>query len=119
MINMIYTWIVPVALADNGSQTPLSSSSSLWTFFPLILVFVIFYFLIFRPQQRQQKARKEMLGALKRGDQVITNGGIHGKITELHDSYAMLQVASNVVMKLDRSQINTVLNPEKVKPIAK
>lgn len=80
----------------------------LGTFMPLIIIFVIFYMLIFRPQMKQQKMRKAMLNNLKRGDEIITNGGIYGKITELKETTVMLQIASNVVIKLDRSQINTI-----------
>lgn len=79
-------------------------------FMPLIFIFVIFYFLIFRPQRKQQKTKLQMLANLKRGDEVVTNGGIHGKITDLTDQVAMLQVAANVTIKLDRSQVNTVTN---------
>ena len=81
-------------------------------FMPLIIVFVIFYFLIFRPQQKQQKLKKKMLSELKRGDEVITSGGIYGKITDLTDTFVMLQVSGNVTIKVDRSQVNTVRNPE-------
>lgn len=79
-------------------------------FLPLIIVFVIFYLLIFRPQQKQQKLKRQMLSQLKRGDEVVTNGGIYGKITDLTDNTVMLQVANNVTIKVDRSQVNTVLN---------
>lgn len=89
------------------------SGSPLGMFLPLVVVFVIFYLLIFRPQQKQQKLKKQMLADLKRGDEVVTNGGIYGKITDLSDTFAMLQVANNVTLKVDRSQINTVINPEK------
>lgn len=81
-------------------------------FLPLVLIFVIFYFLIFRPQQKQQKLKQKMLSDLKRGDEVITNGGIYGKITDLTDAFVMLQVANNVTLKLDRSQVSVVRNPQ-------
>ncbi|MBI2339547.1 MAG: preprotein translocase subunit YajC [Deltaproteobacteria bacterium] len=77
-------------------------------FLPLILIFVIFYFLIFRPQQKQQKQKQKMINELKRGDEVVTNGGIYGKISDLAESFVMLQIANNVTIKLDRSQVNTV-----------
>lgn len=89
------------------------SGSPLGMFLPLIVVFVIFYLLIFRPQQKQQKIKKQMLSNLKRGDDVVTNGGLYGKITDLADTFVMLQVANNVTLKVDRSQINTVTNLEK------
>lgn len=79
---------------------------------PFLLVFVIFYLLIFRPQQKQQKQRKAMLEQLKRGDEVVTSGGIHGKVTEFRDANSVsLQVAANVVLRVDRTHIQTVLSP--------
>ena len=82
-------------------------------FLPLVIVFIIFYFLIFRPQQRQQKIRAQMLTALKRGDEVITNGGVYGKVTDLTDTTVMLQIANNVTIKVDRAQIGTVVGATK------
>lgn len=89
--------------------------SSFGMFLPLIIVFVIFYLLIFRPQKKQQRLRKQMLAELKRGDDVITNGGIYGKITDLQDTFVMVQIANNVTIKLDRSQVNTVRKPPEMR----
>lgn len=90
--------------------------SMLGMFTPLIIIFVIFYLLIFRPQQKQQKKKREMLAALKRGDEIITNGGIYGKVADLTDIFVMLQVANNITIKMDRSQINTLQNaPQQMK----
>ncbi len=77
-------------------------------FLPLIIVFIIFYFLVFRPQQKQQKQRRQMLANLKRGDEVVTNGGIYGKIADLTDTVAHLQIANNVTIKVDRAQIGNL-----------
>ncbi|OGP07782.1 MAG: preprotein translocase subunit YajC [Deltaproteobacteria bacterium GWA2_45_12] len=98
-------------MAQEQAAAAAPQGSPISMFLPMIIVVVVFYFLIFRPQQKQQKVRKQMLGELKRGDEVITNGGIYGKVTDLAEAYVMLQIAGNVVVKLDRSQINTVLNP--------
>ena len=103
--------LISTAWAEGA--TPASQGGSPFgMFLPLIIVFVIFYFLIFRPQQKQQKLKKQMLADLKRGDEVITNGGVYGKISDLSDTFVMLQVAGNVIIKVDRSQVNTVRNPE-------
>lgn len=74
-------------------------------FLPMILVFGIFYLLVFRPQQKAQKLKAKMLSELKRGEEVITNSGIYGKIIELADTFVMLQIANGVIIKVDRSQI--------------
>ncbi|EKD41561.1 MAG: hypothetical protein ACD_73C00659G0002 [uncultured bacterium] len=90
-----------------GAATP-AQPNPLGMFLPLIIVFGIFYFLIFRPQQKQQKLRKEMLANLKRGDEAICNGGIYGKVIEIADQTVMLQIANNVIVKVERSQLNVV-----------
>ncbi|MDO8518729.1 MAG: preprotein translocase subunit YajC [Deltaproteobacteria bacterium] len=103
--------IISLAHAQDAAAAA-PQGSAFGMFLPLIIVFIIFYFLIFRPQQKQAKVKKQMLADLKRGDEVISNGGIYGKITDITDTFVMLQVAANVTIKVDRSQVNTVRNPE-------
>ncbi len=78
---------------------------------PLILMFVIIYFLMIRPQQKQQKRHKAMLQALKRGDRIITNAGIFGTITGMTDTTMTLEIAKNVHIRVLRAQI-AGLQPE-------
>lgn len=82
------------------------------SFIPLILLFVIFYFLLIRPQQRQQKQRKEMVGSLKKGDRVVTIGGIHGVIKEIDDRVVSLRVADNLNLKFTRAAVDRVVQEE-------
>lgn len=82
-------------------------------FVPILLMFAIIYFLIIRPQQKQQKRLQLMLSELKRGDKVITNAGIFGSITGLTDHTATLEVAKNVHIKVLRSQIAGLQPTEK------
>jgi preprotein translocase subunit YajC len=72
---------------------------------PLILMFVIFYFLLIRPQQTKQKKHRQMLGTLKKGDMIITSGGLHGKITGLTDTAITLEIAERVRVKVSRGYI--------------
>lgn len=72
-------------------------------------IFLIFYFMIIRPQQKRAKERDKLLSNLEKGDKVITNGGIHGIIAGLEEKTALLQVSDNVKLKIDRSAITTVL----------
>jgi len=72
-------------------------------------IFLIFYFMIIRPQQKRAKERDKLLSNLEKGDKVVTNGGIHGVIAGLEDKTALLQVSENVKLKIDRSAITTVL----------
>ena len=81
-------------------------------FIPLILLFVIFYFLLIRPQQKQQKKRQELLGSLKKGDRVVTIGGIHGVIKEINDNVLVLRIADNVNVKFARAGIDRVVEEE-------
>ena len=78
-------------------------------FLPLILLFGIFYFLLIRPQQKRQREHKELLSNLKKGDQVITAGGLHGRITGLTDTVVTLEITEKVRVKVARSQISTKL----------
>lgn len=81
-------------------------------FIPLILLFVIFYFLLIRPQQKQQKQRKEMLSSLKKGDRVVTIGGMHGVIKEIDDKIISLRVADNLNLKFARGAIDRVIQED-------
>ncbi|NUN07990.1 MAG: preprotein translocase subunit YajC [Ignavibacteriaceae bacterium] len=73
-------------------------------------IFAIFYFMIIRPQQKRQKERDKMLGAIQKGDKVITSGGLHGTVAGIEDNIVLLQVADNVKMKFDKSAINVVVS---------
>ena len=78
-------------------------------FLPLILLFAIFYFLLIRPQQKRQKDHKALLANLKKGDQVITAGGMYGRITGLTDTTATVEIAEKVRVKVARGQISAKL----------
>ena len=71
----------------------------------LVIMFAIFYFLLIRPQQKRAKQHKELVNSLKAGDQVVTAGGVHGKVTAVQDTLVTLEIASNVRVKVNRSSI--------------
>jgi preprotein translocase subunit YajC len=96
--------------AEGGGQT-----GGLGAFVPLILMFVIFYFLLIRPQQKKQKQHREMIGNLKKGDRVITSGGLHGRITGLTDTVVTLEISEKVRVKVARGNISGKVEPETVK----
>ncbi len=85
-----------------GAQGP---AAMLQSFLPLILIFVIFYFLLIRPQSKKAKEHKQMLENLKKGDKVMTNGGIYGLIEEIDEDAATLKVDANVRLKVNRGYI--------------
>jgi preprotein translocase subunit YajC len=80
-------------------------SNALVTFLPLLLVFVVFYFFMIRPQMKKQKEMTNYRNSLKRGDKVITTGGIYGKIYEVKDNYVMLEVGGDLRLKVDKSAL--------------
>lgn len=85
---------------------------TLGPFVPLILLFVIFYFLLIRPQQQQQKKRQAMLKSLKKGDRIVTIGGMHGVIKEIDETLISLRVADNLNLKFSRAAIDRVLEED-------
>jgi preprotein translocase subunit YajC len=92
------------------------SGSGFAQFIPLILIFVIFYFFLIRPQQKKIKDHKLMVNALKRGDRVVTSGGIVGEIDKvLDDDKINLLIADNVIVEVVKSTIQTQLNSNEVK----
>jgi len=86
-----------------------AAGDSMLTFLPMVLIFVVFYFLLIRPQQRKQKELRQMLGALQKGDEIVTAGGVVGRITKLGEQYATVEAAPNVEMIVQRSAIAQVL----------
>jgi len=78
---------------------------------PLLLMFAIFYFLLIRPQQKKAKEHREMISNLKKGDRVITSGGIHGRITSLDESTVTVEIADKVKVKVLRGNISVINQP--------
>ena len=77
------------------------------------LIFVIFYFMIIRPQQKRQKERQKMLDALEKGDKIVTAGGIYGSVVGLEEKTVLVQIADNVKVKVDRGSIGSVVREGK------
>ena len=88
-------------------------ASSLFSFLPLIAIVAIFYFLILRPQNKKQKETQKMLGALKKGDRVVTIGGIHGVIQTVRESTVIVKVDESVKLEFNRAAISTVSSQAK------
>lgn len=93
---------------DAGAQP----GGPLMTFMPLILMFVIFYVLLIRPQQKKQKEHKQMLDNLSRGDRVVTNGGLHGRIVEVKDNVLVLDLGNNIQVQVGRGFITALVPAE-------
>lgn len=99
---------LPLAMAAPGADAA-GSTSIVPTLITFGLVFVIFYFLIIRPQNKKQKETKQMLDSLKKGDRVVSIGGIHGTIQSIKDDSVVLKIDTNTKMTLQRSAISNVV----------
>ena len=95
-----------LAFAQDGAAP--GGPGPLVQFFPLILIFVVFYFLLIRPQQQKAKAHRTMLSELKRNDEVVTVGGVYGRILELGEKVVTLELAQNVRIRVERSKIEAL-----------
>ncbi len=89
--------------------------SSLLSMLPLVLMFVVLYFVMIRPQMKRQKEHRAMIEALAKGDEVVTSGGLLGKVTKMGESFLTLEVASGVELQVQRSSVVTVLPKGTVK----
>jgi preprotein translocase subunit YajC len=94
---------IAYAMAPPSGQG--GADNTLMAFLPMILIFGVFYFLMIRPQQKKAKEHKALLDNLKKGDAVITNGGLYGKVTGLTDSVVTLEIAEKVRVRVSRGHI--------------
>ena len=92
-------------ISDAWAQAGGGGGSSMFSLLPLALIFVLFYFLLIRPQQRRAKQHKQMVAAIKVGDEVATNGGLIGRVTDLDDNCVTLKVATGVNVQVQRHAI--------------
>ncbi len=84
------------------------TSAGLLSLIPFVLIFIVFYFLLILPQQRRQKKQRELLGAIKKGDKVITSSGIWGTVTNLDKDTVTLQVSDNTKIRMQRDHIGSI-----------
>ena len=99
------------------AQSTAPGGSDLMAFLPMIAIFVVFYFLLIRPQQKRAKETKAMLEALQKGDEVVTAGGLVGKIAKLTDQYAAIEIAPNVEISVQRAAIAQLLPKGTIKAL--
>lgn len=87
---------------------PGQDANPLVTFLPLILIFVVFYFFIIRPQKKKEDTRKKMIEAVKKGDKIVTIGGVHGTVTQVDDSSVLVQADTSTKLRIDKNAIANV-----------
>jgi preprotein translocase subunit YajC len=93
------------------------SAGGLMSFLPIILMFVVLYFLMIRPQMKRQKEQKAMIEAIAKGDEVVTAGGIIGKVTKVADAYITLEVAEGTEIVMQKASITMLLPKGTVKSL--
>ncbi len=98
-----------IAMAPQGGSGA-GGGSMVSTFVMFGAIFLIFYFMIIRPQQKRAKEREKLLSSIEKGDKVITSGGVHGTVAGVEEKTILLQVTENVKLKIERSAITTILN---------
>ena len=96
-------------LAQASSPAPANPAGGIGFFVPLIFIFIIMYFVMIRPQKRRQDEQKKLISALKTGDRVVTNAGIHGLIANVKETTVLLKVADNVKIEIEKSAVTNVL----------
>lgn len=97
-------------ISDAMAEGTAAAQGSGWEgLIPLILLFVVFYFLLIRPQQKKVKAHKALVEALKKGDEVVTYGGLGGVLRNVGDNFCELEIAENVTVKIERQNIARLL----------
>jgi len=99
--------LISNAYAQEAVQA--AGGSDLGAFLPLILMIGVLYFLMIRPQMKRAKEHKAMVGALSKGDEIITGGGIAGKVTEVGDNFVQVEIAANTVVAVQKQTITAVL----------
>ncbi len=92
-----------------AAAAPAQQADPVMQFLPLLLIFVVFYFLLIRPQSKRAKEQKAMIEALSKGDEVVTNGGLLGRITQVDENFVTLKVADNVEVKVQRQAIANLM----------
>ena len=104
------TLLIILAQTQTGSPAGATSSGGGFNLFvPLIFFLIIFYFILIRPQSQRQKKQQQLINALKTGDRVVSNSGIHGLIANVKDSTVIVKVADNVKIEMEKSAISSVV----------
>ena len=96
-------------IANAYAQAAAGGDSGFMGLLPIVLMFVLLYFLMIRPQMKRAKEQKQMVEALQKGDEVVTSGGVVGRISEMGDAYLTLEVAPNTAITVQRVAVQTLL----------
>jgi preprotein translocase subunit YajC len=106
-------WFISTAAAQTAGAA--TQPNPIMSMLPLLLIFVVFYFMLIRPQSKRAKEHRAMLAALEAGNEIATAGGIIGKVTEVGENFVTVEIASNVLVKVQRNTIAQVLPKGSIK----
>ncbi len=105
-MNDVLNFFISDAVAQTGGA---GGAGGIMSFLPMIALFVIFYFLLIRPQQKRQKEHKNMVEGLAKGDEIVTMGGVLGKITVVDDNFLTVEVAKGIEIKVQRMSVQAMM----------
>ncbi len=108
--------LISPAYAQAAGAAPGGGLASIVSFLPLVLVFIVFYFLMIRPQQRRVRMLQTAVAAVKKNDSVVTAGGVIGKVTRVEDAHVEVEIAPNVRIRVVKATLAEVLTPASAKP---
>ncbi|MCZ6474888.1 MAG: preprotein translocase subunit YajC [Gammaproteobacteria bacterium] len=103
-------FFIDTAWAQAGTQP-----NSIISFLPLIIIFALFYFLLIRPNSKRQKEHRELVASLEKGQEVVTSGGVLGKVTDVGPTWVTVEVAADVALKVQKSNITAVMPKDTIK----
>jgi preprotein translocase subunit YajC len=119
--------IVPIVFNGENNVSMISNAfaqgatggaeSSLMSFLPLILMFAVLYFIMIRPQMKRQKEHRNMLSAMAKGDEVVTNGGLVGKVTKVGDAYVGIEISEGTEILVQKASVTTILPKGTIKSL--
>lgn len=102
---------------SNAYAASAAPSNDLMSFLPLIVIFVLFYFMIIRPQMKAAKEQRAMIAALQKGDEVVTSGGIVGKVAKVAEAFVTIEIAANTEITVQKQSIQTALPKGTIKSL--
>jgi len=103
------SFFISDALAEGAAAGSAAEGSGLLGMLPLLLIFVLFYFMLIRPQAKRAKEHKNMVEELSKGDEVVTNGGLLGRITDVGESFITVKIADNVEVKVQKQSVSALV----------
>ncbi|MCZ6475494.1 MAG: preprotein translocase subunit YajC [Gammaproteobacteria bacterium] len=100
---------------DTAWAQAATQSNPILSFLPLIIIFALFYFLLIRPQSKRQKEHRELVSALEKGQEVVTGGGVLGKVTEVGPTWVTVEVAEGIALKIQKNTITSLMPKDTIK----